>query len=347
MYELTDNKFRMPGEWEEHSRTILEWPVRESMIWPENYEKIKNAYSQVIKAILEFERVSLIVNGDDLGSAKAHLKEEVDYLIIEHDDAWARDNIPTFGYDKEGKLAALNWRFNAWGEKYKPYDLDDLVGEKLLKAMNVKEISPPLVLEGGSIHSDGEGTILTTKQCLLNKNRNPQMSQDEIEKILYDYLGAKKIIWLEEGLDGDETDGHIDNIACFARPGVVVIQTCDDPEDPNHEIARKALDVLNDSVDAKGRKIQVIQIPQPPIRTYKGKRLTLSYLNFYFVNGGIILPVFGGDATGSDHKAIEMLSNVFPDRKVVAVDGLELVKEGGNVHCITQQVPCGMEGGYQ
>ena len=341
---MTEDRFRMPGEWEKHSRTILEWPVRESMIWPDNYEAVKRAYAQVIEAIINFEKVSLVVNKNDIDSAKACLGDGVDYMLIEHDDAWARDNIPTFGYDQDNNLVALNWRFNAWGEKYKPYDLDDLVGEKILKAMNIKEIKPPLVLEGGSIHSDGEGTILTTKQCLLNKNRNPHMSKEEIEKILNEYLGAKKIIWLDEGLDGDETDGHIDNIACFAKPGVVLIQTCDDPKDQNYQITKDSLDVLNESVDAKGRKLQVIEIPQPPMRDYKGKRLTLSYLNFYFVNGGIILPVFGGDARQSDAKAALILRQVFPGRKIVPVDGLELVKEGGNVHCITQQVPADWKG---
>ena len=203
-------------------------------------------------------------------------------------------------------------------------------------------IHSPIVLEGGSIHSDGEGTILTTRECLLNKNRNPKLSKEEIETEVKNKLGASKIIWLKNGLYGDETDGHVDNVACFARPGVVIIQTCTDKEDPNYLISQENLEILRKEKDAKGRELTIIEIPNPPQRFYEEVRLTLSYLNFYFVNNGIILPVFGEDAKEYDEKAISILQEVFKDRVIRPVDGMPLIKEGGNVHCITQQMPEGI-----
>jgi agmatine deiminase len=239
------------------------------------------------------------------------------------------------------ELSGINWIFNAWGEKYKPYDLDNAVAEKLLEHFHVPRIDVPIVLEGGSIHVDGEGTLLTTQQCLLNPNRNPGLTRGQIEEILKKYLNVSKIIWLKRGLFGDETDGHIDNVACFAKPGVILLQTCYDKEDPNYEITQENLEILRQATDAKGRKLEIIEIKQPPARFYNGERLTLSYLNFYFVNNGIILPTFGGDASVTDKMAEETLQRLYPDRKIVSVDGMPLIKEGGNVHCITQQMPEG------
>jgi agmatine deiminase len=256
-----------------------------------------------------------------------------------HNDAWCRDNGPTFLKNSNGEIKGINWKFNAWGEKYKPYDLDNEVAPKLLNHLKVPVIDIPIVLEGGSIHVDGEGTLLTTKQCLLNPNRNPGLSRRQIEEEVKDALKVNTIIWLNNGLYGDETDGHVDNIACFAGPGVVLLQTCREKDDPNYDITMENLEILKNAEDAKGRKLSIIEIPQPPVRFYKDIRLTLSYLNFYFVNNGIILPVFGGDAAEADRKAAAVLQEVFPERKIVTVDGMPLIKEGGNVHCITQQMP--------
>jgi agmatine deiminase len=196
-----------------------------------------------------------------------------------------------------------------------------------------------MVLEGGSIHVDGEGTLLSTKECLLNSNRNPKLTQSEIEAVIKEELNISTFIWLNNGLDGDETDGHIDNIACFAKPGVILIQTCHDKGNPNYSITKECLDILSKAKDAQGRKVSIIEIPNPPIRYYQGKSLTLSYLNFYLVNDGLILPIFGGDAKESDKQAEEVLHSVYPDRQIVKINGMGLIKEGGNVHCITQQMP--------
>ena len=335
--------YRMPGEWETHERTLISWPVRDSMVWPENYEEFCRGFAQVVEAILPFEPVTLLVNEKDLDIARSYCGDGPEYILIPHEDAWVRDNGPTVLVDdQEGRLG-ISWKFNAWGEKYFPFDLDDrLAGEYLrIKGMPMAEV--PLILEGGSIHSDGEGTILTTEECLLNPNRNKDMSREEIASTVLSSLGAKTIIWLEKGLEGDATDGHVDNIACFAAPGVVLLQSCEDPGDANYAITRRNLEILEGAVDASGRKLQVILIPQPPRQEYRGERLTLSYLNFYFVNQAIILPVFGGTAAETDAQAIAILTEVFPDRRIIPVDGMALVKEGGNVHCVTQQIPAGKQ----
>lgn len=343
----SEKNYYMPAEWEQHERTLMEWPVKSSMIWPENYDKVCAGYAMVARAISEFEKVTMIVNEDTAEEAKALCGKEIGYLAIPHDDAWCRDNGPTFLINKEKQLAAVNWQFNAWGGKYMPYDLDNEVASRVLKHFQVQYFDAPIIVEGGSIHVDGEGTLLTTKECLLNKNRNAHLSKEQIEEELKSYLGISGIIWLNRGLFGDETDGHVDNIACFARPGAVLIQTCYDPEDPNSGITRENMEILRNSTDASGRSLEIIEIPQPPVRYYQGERLTLSYLNFYFVNDGIILPVFGGDAESTDQKTVEILQKVFPERRIRTVDGMALITEGGNVHCITQQMPegtrCGME----
>ncbi|QSX09377.1 agmatine deiminase family protein [Alkalibacter rhizosphaerae] len=330
---------RMPAEWETHEKTILQWPVADSLVHPDNYTEVCDGYEETIRAIQAFEPVGLIVDPEEMGALRKRLGEDIDLYPIPHNDAWARDSVPTIIVDKDGSRLGVDWKFNAWGEKYQPYDLDDALGEKILAMTDIARERPDLVLEGGSIHSDGEGTILTTKECLLNPNRNPGMSMEAIEEALKDHLGAKKVIWLEEGLDGDETDGHIDNIACFAAPGKVLLQVCRDPKDPNYAITRRCLEVLDREVDARGRRLEVVEIEQPPYATYRGKRATLSYLNFYFVNDGLILPVFGGDAAQTDQKAMEVLKDAFPQRGIATVNGWSLVKEGGNVHCITQQIP--------
>lgn len=335
-----DLNYKMPAEWEAHERTFISWPVKDSMCHPDNHESVCAGYAGFIKAIAEFEPVSVLVNTNELENVKKLFEEpNIELLPIEHNDAWLRDNGPTFVINEEGNRAGVNWNFNAWGGKYAPWDLDDEVAPKILEHYNIKKFDAPLIMEGGSLHTDGEGTLLTTEECLLNPNRNPDLTREQIEAYLKQYLNIEKVIWLKRGLSGDETDGHVDNIACFAAPSKIIMQTCDDPSDENYKITLENLQILNNSTDAKGRKLEIIQIKQPPRADYEGERLTLSYLNFYFVNNGIILPTFGGNAAEADKKAEEILSLAFPDRKIRAVDGIEVIKEGGNVHCTTQQMP--------
>jgi agmatine deiminase len=333
--------YYMPPEWAEHERTLISWPVQDSMCYPDNYTQVCRAYAEIIRAMAEFEPVTVIVNPAELDDVRNRFSgvDRIECLAIEHNDAWLRDNGPTFVKNADGAVAGINWKFNAWGGKYAPWDLDDQVAPKILDHFGKRRFDAPLVMEGGSIHVDGEGTLITTEECLLNPNRNPHLSRGDIEAYLRDFLGIDKVIWLRRGLSGDETDGHVDNIACFAAPGKIIMQVCEDPDDENYAISRENLDILTAETDAKGRKFEVVPIQQPPRRDHEGKRLTLSYLNFYFVNGGIILPVFGGDAEKTDKLAEETLRRVFPDRIIRTVDGMGVIREGGNVHCTTQQMP--------
>lgn len=331
---------RMPAEWDKHERTFMSWPVRESMVYPDDHETVCYGYAQVVKAIAEFEPVTVLVNPEDKELVRRYFDEpNIDFAEIPHSDAWLRDNGPTFVVGEDGELAGVNWRFNAWGGKYAPWDLDDEVAPQILERAGVRRFDPPLVMEGGSIHADGEGTLLTTEECLLHPNRNPELSKEQIEDYVKRYVNADKIVWLKRGLSGDETDGHVDNIACFAAPGKIVIQVCDDPDDENYGITQENLRILSEATDAKGRSFEIIRIPQPPKAMHEESRLTLSYLNFYFVNGGIVLPVFGGAAEETDREAARILQKTFPDRRIRTVDGMAIIKEGGNVHCTTQQMP--------
>ena len=338
-----DLNFKMPAEWAEHQRTFISWPVQESMCYPEDYEEVCRGYAEIIHAIAEFEPITVIVNHDDAKIVDRFVTMSgVEYLFINHNDAWLRDNGPTFLRNDRGELAAVNWHFNAWGGKYSPWDLDEDLAPKILERTGVKCFNAPLVMEGGSIHVDGEGTMITTEECLLNHNRNPELKREKIEDYLQNYLGIDKVIWLKRGLSGDETDGHVDNIACFGAPGKILMQVCDDPGDENYDITRENLQILQGTKDARGRELEIITIPQPPSMTYNNIRLTLSYLNFYFVNGGIILPVFGGNAEAADLRALRLLKEKFPDRRVRTVNGMAIIREGGNVHCMTQQMPAGI-----
>ncbi|MET1248859.1 agmatine deiminase family protein [Sporolactobacillus sp. STCC-11] len=334
--------YKMPAEWQPHERTFLSWPVRASMCHPEDYARVCRGYADFANAISEFEPVTLLANPGDqeiIEELMNPINEAIDFRYVPHNDSWLRDNGPTFLKNQYAQLAGVNWRFNAWGEKYKPWDLDDAAAPTLLDQLHVQRLDAPLVMEGGSFHVDGEGSLLTTEQCLLNPNRNPDMNRGQIEEKLRSYLNIDKVIWLKDGLSGDETDGHVDNIACFATPGKVLIQSCDDPADDNFSITEENIARLEQAVDAKGRKLKIIRVPQPPKRYYQGSRLTLSYLNFYFVNHGVILPVFGGDAEETDKQASDILAKLFPDRRIRTVDGMAIIREGGNIHCATQQMP--------
>ncbi|ULO07289.1 agmatine deiminase family protein [Paenibacillus sp. 19GGS1-52] len=335
-----DLNYTMPAEWAKHQRTFISWPVQASMCFPDNHVSVCQGYADIIAAMAEFEPVTVLVNPDELERVKSLVGgTNVTLLPIEHSDAWLRDNGPTFVVNKEGKLAGVNWKFNAWGGKYAPWDLDDKVAPQILEQLKVTRFDAPLVMEGGSIHTDGEGTLLTTEECLLNVNRNPELGRGDIENYVMKYTGTESIIWLKRGLSGDETDGHVDNIACFAAPGKVIIQFCEDPQDENYEITAENVRILENAIDAQGRKLEIIKIQQPPRVDGEEGRLTLSYLNFYFVNGGIILPVFGGTAAETDRLAEQVLTELFPDRRIRTVNGMAVITEGGNVHCTTQQMP--------
>jgi len=316
----------------------MEWPVKEAL-WPEPFEDILPAFAEIVHTIARFEPVTLLANPHLVEEARAFCHHDnIEILPVKHNDSWARDNGPTFVVNPQGEIAGINWIFNGWGGKY-PSEDDNRVASVVLGHWNLQRFDAPLVMEGGSFHVDGEGTLLTTEECLLNPNRNPDLSRGQIEEYLQKYLNVSKIIWLKRGWIGDDTDGHIDNVACFAGPGRIIAQICSDPEDPNFTISQENLEILRGETDAKGRKFEIITVEQPRATYYQGVRLTLSYLNFYFVNGGIVLPVFGGEHAETDRKAVEILEKAFPDRTIAPVNGLIIARGGGNVHCLTQQVP--------
>jgi agmatine deiminase len=333
-----DFNYLMPPEWAKHLCTFMEWP-RSEWFWGDGISAARLAYAKVAQVITGFEPVVMLVHPDLASQAATLCGPEITILPIEHDDSWVRDNGPTFISNPAGHLAGINWRFNAWGSKTPGWEADDRVPPLLLYKLGLKCFSAPIILEGGSIHVDGNGTLITTEQCLLHPNRNPRLGKAEITEFLKQYLNIRKIIWLKNGLDGDETDGHVDNVACFARPGTVLIQSCSDPDDPNYQSYLDNRAILDAETDSQGRRLRVIPIEQPPLTYYRGKRLPLSYINFYLVNGGVVFPVFGGKCSKTDRLTRQTLEAVFPERRVVPVNGMEIIKGGGNIHCITQQMP--------
>jgi len=348
--------FMMPAEWKKHRQTFMEWPVKTAQ-WPEPYSQILTGFTNIVKTIAEFEPVTVLTCPAQTKEAQTYLQTtptrySLQIVKIKHNDSWIRDNGPTFVCNRRKQIAGINWKFNAWGGKY-PYAEDEQVAAKLLNLLEIPRFDAPFILEGGSFHVDGEGTLLTTEECLLSKNRNPHLEKKDIEKLLHAYLGVTKVIWLPRGLADDETDGHIDNVACFAHPGLIIMQDCTNPEDPNYEIAEENRKILESATDAQGRNFMVFRIPQPPSLKYQNLPLTLSYINFYFVNGGLVLPVFSGEygekadlphslkkeVKKTDEAAESILKKVFPDRQVVPVDGRQVARGGGNVHCLTLQMP--------
>ncbi len=332
----TERGFRMPAEWAPHSRCWMAWPCREAL-WGEGLEAARDATAEVAKAIAAFEPVTMVVNPDSLAEVSLRFSAGVSCLPMALDDSWMRDTGPSFLVDGRGGLAGVSWRFNGWGERYLPYDNDAALAAALLDHVEVERIDAPLILEGGSIHVDGEGTLITTEECLLNPNRNANLWREEIERILASHLGIRKVIWLARGLVDDETDGHVDNLVCFVRPGVVLALSAGDPQDANHERLADNLERLRHTTDAKGRQLEVIEVEQPKARLGDdGRRLALSYVNLYLANGGVVMPSFEDTV---DQKAYETVVQCFPERKVVQVPALDIVVGGGGIHCITQQQP--------
>lgn len=351
--------FRMPGEFEPQSQVWLLWPERTDN-WRLGAKPAQQVFVQVATAISRFTPVTMGVSRGQFLNARNMLPPKVRVVEISYDDAWIRDCGPTFVVDDQGAVRLVDWDFNAWGGLdgglYFPWDQDDLVPQKVAEIERVDRYKAPLVLEGGSIHVDGEGTLITTKECLLNPNRNPGLSQSEIEAYLKDYLNLDKVIWLERGVYNDETSGHVDNICCFIRPGVVALSWTDDKDDPQYEISAENYEILKHATDAQGRALEVHKIHQPDpviitadeaagvdsvdgtLPREEGDRMAASYINFLITNGGVIVPTFDDPHDGP---ALEQLQALFPERAVVGVPAREILLGGGNIHCITQQQPRG------
>lgn len=325
-----EHKKRFPGEWEPHRGMLMQWPVSE-LVWGENLQGARRDFARVAGTIACFEPLTMIANPGLAKEARERCGNKVKILELPHDDCWVRDNGPTFL--KEDGLTAIDWQFNAWGKIYPLFALDDTIPSRLCCLWDIPCRSAPIVLEGGSIHSNGKGIILTTQECLLNPNRNPSLTKAQIEETLLEYLGARQVIWLPFGLYGDETSGHVDNICCFLDAGTVLLHWTEDAADPDYDRVRKAKKVL----EKNGLAIE--KVPKPPVRLYNGTPLTMSYVNFVFVNGGLILPGFGGPAEKTDRIAKETAKKLFPEREILQLPTMDIVKGGGNIHCITQQIP--------
>jgi agmatine deiminase len=351
--------FHMPGEFAPHAGTWMLWPQRPDN-WRLGAKPAQRAWVAVAKAIVQFEPLTMGVNHDQFENARAVLPDEVRVVELSSNDAWMRDIGPSFVIDGRGGVRLVDWVFNAWGGLYDglyfPWDKDDMVPRKMAELTGLDRYRAPLVLEGGSIHVDGEGTVLTTEECLLSPGRNPDMTREEIEQHLRDYLNVETVIWLGRGIDPDETNGHVDDVACFVKPGVVLAGVTDDKDDWRYDLLQENLERLRAAKDAKGRSFEIHTVPMPAILEiteeeawgvdraegslprHAGDKTAASYLNFYLCNGGLVLPSFDDP---NDDVAKATLEGLFPERRVVTVPGREIVLGGGNVHCITQQEPQG------
>lgn len=351
--------FHMPAEWAPHTQTWMLWPERPDN-WRLGGKPVQAAHVALAKAIARFEPVTVGVSAGQYDNARARLDvPNIRVVEMSSDDAWMRDTGPTFVIDDEGQVRGVDWAFNAWGGfaggLYAPWNRDEQVASKVLDTERLQRYhTQDFVLEGGSIHVDGEGTLITTEECLLNRNRNPHLNREQIEQILADHLAVDTIIWLPDGLFNDETDGHVDNFCCYVRPGEVLLAWTDDVNDPNYPRCQAALHVLQNTVDAKGRSLVVHKMPIPgPLyateqecegvdlvagsqERHPSVRLAGSYVNFLIVNGGIIAPSFDDPL---DSEAEALLQRLFPEHEVVMVPGRELLLGGGNIHCLTQQQP--------
>lgn len=300
-------------------------------------ERARQAYAGLARAVAQFEPVTMIARPQDARAAQTMCGDGVTLSAHEIDDSWIRDSGPSFVRDGQGGLAGVIWHFNGWGGRYAPHDRDARIASEILNDLSLTGHPAALVAEGGALHVDGVGTLLTTEQCLLNPNRNPGMTRDKVEAILKKMLGVGRVIWLAQGLSGDETDGHIDNVACFAAPGQVILQGCADISDANFAIVNENRRRLLMARDAGGGVLEVVELPAPRARLdASGKRLTLSYVNFYLTNGGLILPSFEDPA---DAAARQILAEAFPGRRIVQYPALDIVQGGGGIHCVTQQMP--------
>jgi agmatine deiminase len=352
--------FRMPSELDPHDGCWMLWPERPDN-WRDSARPAQRAFARLAATIARCEPLTVGVSAGQYDRARRMLAPAVRLVELSHDDCWMRDVGPTFVVNGRGERRGVDWRFNAWGGReaglYFPWEDDERVARKVLEIERAARYAAPIVNEGGAIHVDGEGTALVTEQCLLDRHRSGRLGRSRIEACLRAYLGVTKVLWLGEGVVSDETRGHIDNLACFARPGVIALTWTDDTRDPQHAVSRDALTRLGDERDARGRRLEVVKLPMPgpleitaaeargvvarpgtkPRRA--GDRLAASYVNFYPANGAIIMPLID---RRTDRTAAVRLKRLFPRRRILGVPSRELLLGGGNIHCLTQQIPtCG------
>jgi agmatine deiminase len=328
--------YRMPAEWEPHAATWLSWPLREGISFPDSFDRVLPTLRAMVQALVQSERVCInVCNDAHEAEARAALYDvdlaRITFHRIPTNEPWCRDHGPIFlTRDADPKLAVVDWDYNAWGGKYPPFDLDEVVPTRVAEILNVPIFYPRMVLEGGSIDVNGSGALLTSESCLLNKNRNPNLSRHEIEKRLRDFLGVRDILWLRDGIEGDDTDGHIDDLARFVSERTVVTVIEENRDDVNYEPLQENLRRLRDM------KIDIVTLPMPKRMTREDLVLPASYANFYIANTVVLAPTFADPA---DEIALSILRECFPAREVIDIDCRELIWGLGAFHCLTQQQP--------
>jgi len=339
MSNIHKEKYLMPAEWAQHRATWLAWPY-DTETFPQRVERVEAAVAQMINALNKSEQVELLVLDEGMKLRASEVikstgtdPSEINFHITEYADIWLRDSGPIFVKNSEGKIAISNWQFNAWGNKFPELLIDGEIPDKVSKWTNIPAVKTDLVLEGGAIEINGTGTCLTTEQCLLNKNRNPENTKEEIEQFLHSYLGITKTIWLKEGLTNDHTDGHIDELARFVSENQIVCAYEKNPEDENYEILKYNFELLTEESD---NRFEIIKLPMPHMYYEDGKKAPVSYTNFYIANKVVLAPTFNDL---NDSEALKILRSCFPEREIISIDCSDIIYGGGAIHCITQQQP--------
>jgi agmatine deiminase len=338
--------YYFPAEFAPHAATWLSWPHKEAS-WPGKIDVIYPFYSQFVKELASGEKVCINVNDEAMKAfAQQHLEKagvdlgKVQFFIHPTNDAWCRDHGPAFLVNSQvghgPKKAIVDWGYNAWGNKYPPYDLDDVIPTLIGKHYNIPVFHPGIVMEGGSVEFNGKGALLTSTACLLNPNRNPHLNQSQIEDYLVNYYGVEQILWVDEGIVGDDTDGHIDDTVRFVNEDTVLTVIEEDKSDENYELLQHNLKQLQQMRLLNGKPLNIIELPMPDAVVYEGQRLPASYANFYIANKAVIVPTFRCD---KDDKALQIIQQAFPDRKVVGIDSTEIIWGLGSFHCLSQQEP--------
>jgi agmatine deiminase len=339
--------YTFPAEWEPHAGTWFSWPRPEGISFPDKYHAVPENLARIFAEVARREPAHINVpNGNYERIVKAQLREHgcgtknIYFHFIKTNESWCRDHGPAFVVKKIGRkrqIAIVDWAFNAWGGKYPPYDDDDAVPTRIAALLHLPIFYPRIVMEGGAVDFNGAGTVLTTTDCLLNKNRNPKLNRQQIEKYLKDYYGQKHVCWLTGGIAGDDTDGHIDDLARFISPGKIVIGVEEDPKDENYRVLRTARRQLDQLRDQDGQPFEIVEIPMPGVVEFDNQRLPATYVNFYFVNGALLVPTYRNRK--NDRKAISILQSNLPDHEVIGIDCMELIWGLGAIHCLSQQQP--------
>ena len=336
--------FSFPPEWAPHEATWLSWPHKQES-WPGKIDSIYPRYAEFIKYLALSEKVRINVKDEEMKAfALKHINEagadlsQIEFYFFSTNDAWCRDHGPAFliNPQAEQKKVIVDWGFNAWGGKYPPFDLDDVIPTKIGAHFNIPVFNPGIIMEGGSVEFNGKGTILTSKSCLLNKNRNPHLSQEQIEEYLKTYYGQQQVLWVSDGIVGDDTDGHIDDTVRFVNENTVLTVVEDNPEDENYELLQTNLRELKEMRLLNGEFLHIIELPMPDAVIFEDTRLPASYANFYISNGHVIVPIYG---CHKDKIALEIIAKCFPDRETVGIDSTDIIWGLGSFHCLSQQEP--------